>query len=547
MSEDVTEASGLTRRDAIRAGAGAAGGLALAGGLLGRAIDAMGAPAVIGEGPYGPLGSPDANGLRLPAGFTSRVIARSNTEIGPRSYKFHILPDGMGTYKTKDGGFILTSNSEAPFIEGYMDGMYEIGTGAIRFDKNFKVTDAYPILKHTMVNCAGGVTPWGTWLSCEEVENGKVFECDPWGEKAQVAHPAMGVFKHEACCVDPKGKQVYLTEDLGDGCLYRFTPTNYPDLSTGRLDVASVNDEDGKVTWIELPDPQFTGSIPTRKQVESATRFRRGEGMWFDDGTVYFATTQDDRVYAYHPESGYLEVLYDGVALGDEAPLHDTDNVTVSPISGDLYVCEDPGGSSDEGMQVCIISAEGEAAAFCQVSVEGHSSSELTGPVFDPTGSRLYFTSQRARFPGEEIAAGIIYEISGPFRKLREDPAEPPVDRKKPSIKIRTLGRPSLKGLLKKGQPFMLEVNDESMPVTIEASLIAPIKRNRGRGVRQVTIGRKKLKVGKAGRKRIQMTVGKGHLKRLRQQRRLNEARLVVVATDASGNRKKVVKPVSFR
>ena len=69
MSEDVTE-SGLTRRDALRAGAGAAGGLALAGGLLGRAIDAMGAPAVIGEGPYGPLGSPDANGLRLPAGFT---------------------------------------------------------------------------------------------------------------------------------------------------------------------------------------------------------------------------------------------------------------------------------------------------------------------------------------------------------------------------------------------------------------------------------------------------------------------------------------------
>ena len=544
MSEDVTEESGLTRRDAIRAGAGAAGGFALAGGLLGRAIDAMGAPAVIGEGPYGPLGAPDANGLRLPAGFSSRVIARSGQGIGPRPYTFHILPDGMGAYKAKDGGFILTSNSEAPFIEGYMDGAYEIGTAAIRFDKNFNVTDAYPILKNTMINCAGGVTPWGTWLSCEEIETGKVFECDPWGEKPQVAHPAMGVFKHEACCVDPAGKQVYLTEDLGDGCFYRFTPDSYPDLSSGRLDVASVNDEDGKVTWIEVPDPQFTGPTPTRRQVEAATRFRRGEGMWFDEGTVYFATTQDDRVYAYHPATTYIEVLYDGVALGDDAPLHDTDNVTVSPISGDLYVCEDPGGSTDEGLQVCIISAEGEAAPFCEVSLEVHSRSELTGPVFDPTGSRLYFTSQRAQFLGES-AGGIVYEISGPFRKLREDPE--PLDRNKPALKVRTLGRPSLKGLLKKGQPFMLEVRDESMPVAVEATLIAPIKRARGRGVRQVTIARRKARITKSGKKRIQMIVGKGHRRRLRDLRRLNQARLVVVAIDAKGNRRKVVKPVSFR
>ena len=111
MSEEVTE--GLTRRDV--AGRGwRRRGMALAGGLLGRAIDAMGAPAVIGDGPHGPLGTPDANGLRLPAGFTSRKIARSGENIGPRPYQFHILPDGMGSFKTSDGGFILVSNSEAP-------------------------------------------------------------------------------------------------------------------------------------------------------------------------------------------------------------------------------------------------------------------------------------------------------------------------------------------------------------------------------------------------------------------------------------------------
>lgn len=503
----------------------------------------MGAPAVVGEGPYGALGAPDANGLRLPAGFSSRVIARSGVDIGPRPYKFHALPDGMGSFKAKDGGFVLTSNSEAPYLPGIAD----IGTGAIRFNKDFEVTDVYPILKNTWLNCAGGVTPWGTWLSCEEIETGKVFECDPFDRKPfggenSIERPALGVFKHEACCVDPVGKQVYLTEDLGDGCLYRFTPDSYPDLSSGRLDVASVNDEDGTVTWLEVPDPQNERGTPTRNQVEGATRFRRGEGMWFDDGTVYFATTQDDRVYAYHPATKLIEVIYDGVALGDESPLNDCDNVTVSPVSGDLYVCEDPGGTILDGLQVCIISTEGEVAAFCEVSPSDHANSELTGPVFDPTGSRLYFSSQRAKLAGETAAAGIIYEIRGPFRRTRKDP----VDTRKPSVKVRTLGRPSLAGLVRKGQPFLLEVGDESFPVEIEVSLVAPIRRANGRGSRDVTVSRQNLKMGKAGRRKIVMKVKKGYRDRLRG-RQVQRARLVVVAKDAAGNKRKVVKPVSFR
>ncbi|MCB0829850.1 MAG: DUF839 domain-containing protein [Solirubrobacterales bacterium] len=503
----------------------------------------MGAPAVIGEGPYGSLGSPDANGLRLPAGFSSRVIARSGEDIGPRPYEFHILPDGMGAFRTKDGGFILTSNSEAP----YLPGLAEIGAGAIRFDKNFNVVDAYPILKNTWVNCAGGVTPWHTWLSCEEIDTGKVFECDPWGRKPWngsnwIERPALGVFKHEACCVDPKGKRLYLTEDLGDGCLYRFTPDKYPDLSSGRLEVAIVQ-ESGKVKWAEVPDPQFTGGTPTRKQVDGATTFRRGEGMWFDGGTVYFATTQDDRVYAYHPESTYLEVLYDGVALGDAAPLHDTDNVTASPISGDLYVCEDPGGNALDGLQVCIISTEGEVAAFCEATPEAHKDSELTGPVFDPTGSRLYFSSQRAKFPGESASAGIIYEISGPFRKTRTEPR----DSKKPAVKVRTLGKPTLRRLIRQGQPFMVEVADESLPVEVEMELVAPLRRARGRGSRQATIGRKRVRFGKSGRKQVQVKANPNYRKRLREGRFGRRGRLIVVAKDAAGNRTRVVKPVSFR
>ncbi len=530
MADVETGRQGLTRRDALRAGAGVAGGAAFAGGFLGMALESMAAPAVIGEGPYGPLNPPDSNGIMLPNGFSSRVIARTGETIGRQDYEFHGLPDGMGTFRTNDGGFILVSNSELP-NNPLPPFFWEIGAAAIRFDSNFKVTDAYPILENTNINCAGGVTPWATWLSCEEIEAGKVFECDPWGKKASQARPAMGVFKHEAAVIDPVGKYAFLTEDLGDGCFYRFRPDSYPDLSSGKLDVAVVDEGSGKVTWAELADQQFTGPTPTRRQIPEATKFRRGEGAWYDQGKVYFATTQDDRVYAYDCAAEELEVLYDGVALGDEAPLHDTDNVTVSPVSGDLYVCEDA-----DDLQVCLISTEGEAAAFLQLPGPEHVNSELTGPVFDPTGSRFYCASQRA------ASGGVIFEIQGPFRRSRPEPFP---DKKGPAVKIRVLGKPSLRGLVRSGQSFKLSVSDDSPPVKLDIKLVTRLKRAAGKGSRQVTIGRTQVRMGGSAKRRVRIRPARGYRNRLRK-RDVAQAKLIIVATDEKGNRKKTVKRLRF-
>ena len=526
MGTEEADGSGLTRRDALRVGAGVAGGVALTGGMLGRALEAMAAPAVPGVGPYGPLGPPDANGVRLPEGFTSRVIARVDQEIGPRRYKFHGLPDGMGTYRTKDRGFILVSNSELP----HAPPSWVIGTGAIRFDSRFNVVDAYPILKDTWINCAGGVTPWGTWLSCEERDRGFVFECDPWGEKPGVIRPAMGVFKHEAAVIDPVGGHAFLTEDIRDAGFYRFRPDSYPDLSSGKLEIAEVG-PDGKVTWHEVPDPQFTGSIPTRGQVPQATRFQRGEGAWYDDGVVYFATTSDDRVYAYHCAEEELEVLYDGVALGDSSPLHDTDNVTVSPVSGDLFVCEDA-----DDLQVCIISTEGEVAPFLQVPGPEHRNSELTGPVFDPTGKRFYVASQRS------TPAGTIFEVDGPFRRTRPEPFP---DIAGPSVRVRVLGTPTVERLLSRGQSFRLSVSDETPPVELSLKLIARLRRSGGKGSRDVTIGRAEARHGADGDRTVRVTVDPRHRRRLRGLRNLR-ARLEVRSTDERGNGNRTVKAVRF-
>ncbi|MGI9578232.1 MAG: alkaline phosphatase PhoX, partial [Microthrixaceae bacterium] len=193
--------------------------------------------AVPGAGPYGALTErePDANGILLPEGFTSRVLATSDSVVSGTDHVWHVFPDGGATYPTDDG-WIYVSNSEAR----------EPGAGgvsAILFDGDAQILDAYGILDGTSVNCAGGPTPWGTWLSCEEFDwhdnadaassfglAGMVYETDPTGTEEATALPAMGLFQHEAAAVDPVGERIYLTEDQPDGRLYRYSPTAYPDL-----------------------------------------------------------------------------------------------------------------------------------------------------------------------------------------------------------------------------------------------------------------------------------------------------------------------------
>ena len=395
---------GPTRRRFLTAGALAAGSAAFGPALL---RDALAAPAVAGPGPYGPLGAPDANDLMLPAGFSSRLIARRLELVPSTAYRFPIFPDGQATYRTADGGWILVTNSESLAFT-------ESGASGIRFAPDGTIRAAYPILRGTNANCAGGPTPWGTWLSCEEYDRGLVWECDPAGVLPAEPRPALGVFNHEAAAVDPVGERVYLTEDEPDGRLYRFTPAGYPDLTAGLLEVALVSGE--SVSWVAVPDPGAV-SAPTREQVPESTPFAGGEGLWYARGLVYFTTKGDKRVWAYEPARERLEILYDD----DSAPgsaLNAVDNVTVSD-AGEVFVCEDGG-----NMEIGLISPERVVSPFLRFAGTDHPGSEICGAAFDPSGTRLYLTSQRAfpialTPPGSLFPApgGAVYEVSGPFRR----------------------------------------------------------------------------------------------------------------------------------
>ena len=413
--------------------------------------------ALAGAGGYGPLTVAGAE-LELPRGFTYTVLGEAGGKMSdgrpiPNSH------DGMAAFRMSNGNVRLLRNHEnrdtpaESSVKGSASLAYDPRAGGcvtsleVRLDSNGPpvVVKEFVALSGTIVNCAGGPTPWGSWLTCEESvagttqgwsrNHGYVFEVSASAETQVPAQPltAMGRFVHEAAAVDPSTGIVYETEDLAPGGFYRFIPRTKGVLSAGGvLQMLAIRDSPqyntakgqtvGKVLpafWVTIadPDPANAGEDPSAVHRQGVAlggaSFSRLEGCWFGDKSIYFNATNGGeamcgQVWRYRPTSdnaGELTLVFESPA---REVLNSPDNITVSPRGG-LLLCEDAG--TDQYMRG--LTRDGRIFDFAHMIGP---STEVAGACFSPNGRVLFFNIQGStRDAG--AALGMTFAVRGPWGK----------------------------------------------------------------------------------------------------------------------------------
>ena len=423
---------------------------------------------------YGPLAdSQDCPELQIPTGF--RCVRLSTGGVPSNVRPGLTVPnafDGMAAFPLPNGNVRLIRNHEmvdpaanarafgAPAYDGLGAGgttSLEVSISGTGMDLRIELVDEFVSLAGTRVNCAGGPTPWGSWLSCEEDtmgpaqgferRHGYVFEvpASATGTVQPVPLRAMGRFKHEAVAVDPSTGIVYQTEDAwyipgsarapGAG-FYRFLPNVPGDLTRGgRLQIMAVDGQPEYVTalgqtpglalaatWIDIerPDPDGAELDPIavfkEGRAKGAAAFARLEGAFHADGGIYIVSTNggassSGQVFHYRPtgdDRGELTLVFESPSPD---VLEGPDNICLRP-GGGLFICEDGGGDQ----YVRGLDRSGSIIDMVRApSVEGNTRpGEFAGGCFSPDGSVFFFNAQGSAV-SEGTVASATYALWGPW------------------------------------------------------------------------------------------------------------------------------------
>lgn len=469
------DTAGVSRRSFLGRSAAVGAGVALIG-----STDMVfgGAPAQARPGlpyvPRTPTGLidvplvPDPAGiLSLPPGFSYKIVAESGVTQLDTGQKTPADPDGTASFPRRGGGAILVNNHEVgrgeenpvPPLEGLTyDRMAGGGTTNIEVDRRGNRVREWVSLAGTFNNCAGGVTPWGTWLTCEETEavagaagyfgpleqrHGYVFEVDPYDQDAN-RNPkpikALGRYAHEAVVVDPRRGHFYLTEDASNpnGLLYRWTPPRH--FRGGKGALRQVGDTDGvlealraldgnthvpdlsiatrvgtryRVEWVAVPD-RDAATVPTRSQpyAKPITRSRKLEGMWWQEGEGFYfvasyaraagapgadgsINSHDGQVWLYRPGRDTIELkLQFAYTPNDQASDPDGPDNITVAPFGGVIIAEDGDGKQH------LVGALPTGDTF-YLARNDKNESEFAGPNLSPDRTILFANIQGDGGPGE--------------------------------------------------------------------------------------------------------------------------------------------------
>lgn len=394
---------------------------------------------------YGPLQLDPKGLLDLPKGFKYRVLSSFDDVM---SDGFHVpdKADGMGCIALSEKKVALIRNHELNPNDLFRQpkSMQELkskfaydsdangialpgGTSTIIYNMvTEQVEQQYLSLIGTIRNCSGGITPWGSWLSCEESvvtsngdikrDHGYIFEVPANAKEIIEAIPLkeMGRFNHESACVDPSTGIVYLTEDRGDSLFYRYIPNVYGKLASGgRLEALAIkgmpkfdsrnwknsNMKRAKwfeTEWIQLEEPESPNDDLRKRGYElGATLFARGEGIYWADNELYFTCTnggkkQLGQIMRYQPQNASIATQNQGGRIQlflestDASEYNYGDNLTVTP-QGHLLVCEDQYTELVDN-HLRGVTPQGEPYDFAKLNRQ----TELAGACFSPCGTTLF-------------------------------------------------------------------------------------------------------------------------------------------------------------
>jgi secreted PhoX family phosphatase len=407
-------------------------GASTAGALLLSPLQAFYANKAIAAGPYGSLVTDPLGVLDLPSGFQYKKLS----ETGQTMTDGYAVPgghDGMGAFAGSGGDTILIRNHELDFtsanpLNAPSSSKYNTngrgGCTKLVVNSSRNLVSHRGVLAGTVRNCAGGPTPSGSWLTCEETfqtNNGKnhgyVFEVPSSANTfvTPVALTAMGRFNHEAAAVDPGTGYIYMTEDQPNGLLYRFIPTNRSNLSAGGtlyalrvIGSSGINTATGfpkntpkAVDWVQITNPNpSTDTVRTAGFNSGAARFSGGEGIFYGGGFVYFTcksggSTADGQIWRYSPANNTVE-LY--IEPNNSGVLDNPDNIVVFP-NRDIFLCEDGDGTD----YILGITPSGSLYKFGKNALN---TSEFAGVCFSADGQTMFVNMQ---------TPGITFAIWGPW------------------------------------------------------------------------------------------------------------------------------------
>ncbi|CAN5446958.1 DUF839 domain-containing protein [soil metagenome] len=449
----------MERRSFLKVSGAGLGGLALAGPFSAAMARVAGAEPLTSAG-YGPLSPVNALNdgvgyLSLPAGSSYYAFGHVGSTMTDGNVT-PVMHDGMAAFMQSNGKIRLVRNHEnrdavntntgaiVPAALAHDPGGHG-GCVILEFDPanppaSPTAVPSWVALGGTTVNCAGGPTPWGSWMTCEEttsvnsangIKHGYIFEVpaatNAGSPVAAVPYVAMGRFAHEAVAIDPLTEWAYMTEDNGNNSgFYRFRPTAARNYTAGTLEMAKIgaaeyNTKTGQtvgaplaVTWVPVADPDATTvSCFEQGRLQGGARFSRGEGIWYNavDKKMYFNCTDGGaascgQVFAFDPATDTATLVYESP---NAATLLKPDNITISP-EGNVWLIEDP--DRAQRSRIKGLADDGTLFPFAENNRSTTSPGgadyldEFAGGCFSPDGKWLFVNIQ---------TPGVTLAITGPF------------------------------------------------------------------------------------------------------------------------------------